>query len=205
MDSQQRTDLLTAYAIERQDDSSALTVAFAISTTGLTYVIAATAFFGDRCNTSGCENLPTWLPLAAPSIAVAFVGFLLLNVTATRMRSVHIQRIEDAIRIPLPTGESEPSFHTDAGLVFRPDRPFEKPRIRLFFAVITTTSYAFIIVALIGFTWVILTAASGPWTVSKYVVAVGYGSIEVAQLVGFVWSLKHERFVYKGSNDQLPH
>jgi hypothetical protein len=197
VDSEQRSHLLAAYAIERQDDASALTVAFAISTTGLTYVIAATAYFSDHCNRSGCKNIPTWLPLAAPSIAVAFVGFLILNVTATRMRSVHIQRLENAIRLLLPDGGVEPSFHTGAGLVFRPDHPLEKPRIRIFFAVITGSSYSFVIVALMGFTWVILATASGPWTLPKYLVATAYGMIEGVQVVGFVWSLNHDRFIYK--------
>jgi len=205
MDTDQRAHLLSAYAIERQDDSSALTVAFAIATTGLTYVIAATAFFGDRCSTSGCKGIPTWLPLVAPAIAVSFVGFLLLNVTATRMRSVHIQRLEHAIKIPLGDGSFEPTFHTDAGLVFRPDRPFERPPIRMFFAVMTFTSYLFVIVALMGFTWVILATASGPWTIGKYVVAGLYGLVEMAQVIGFVWSLNHDRFVYKVRPNPLPH
>jgi hypothetical protein len=54
--------------------------------------------------------------------AIAFVGFLVLNVAASRMRSVHIPRLESVIAIELPGGAKEPWFHTDAGLVYRPAR-----------------------------------------------------------------------------------
>jgi hypothetical protein len=121
------------------------------------------------------------------------------------MRSVHLQRLEDAIRLPMPDGGFEPSFHTDAGLVYRPDHLLEKPRIRIFFALITDSSYALIIVVLMGFTWVILANASGPWNLAKYLVAVAYGAIETVQVVGFVWSLGHDRFLYKHTSAALPH
>jgi hypothetical protein len=206
LDSDRRTALLAIYAVERQDDSTALTVAFAITTTGLTYVIAATAFFADHCRNSTCDGkIPTWLPLVAPAIAVAFVGFLILNVAATRMRSVHIQRLENAIRISVSSDEIEPSFHTDAGLVYRPDKPFEKPGIRAVFAVVTIVSYVVIMLTLMGFTWFIFFFASGPWTIPKYVAAVGYGVFELVQIVGFAWPLRHERFVYERPENALPH
>jgi hypothetical protein len=197
---------LAAYTIERQDDSSALTVAFAITTTGLTYVIAAAAYFRDNCTSDRCTKIPTWLPLVAPAIAVAFVGFLVLNVAATRMRSLHIQRLEHTIKIKLPSGFYEPSFHTDAGLVYRPDKPLEKPRIRLVFAVITMASYGIIMLALIAFTWYILFAASGKWSTPKYLVAGVYGIVELLEIVGFAWPLFHPRFVYRRPDrDDLPH
>jgi hypothetical protein len=205
MDSEERNQLLAAYAVERQDDSTALTVAFAIAATGLTYVLAATAYFSEHCDRSRCRGIPTWLPLAAPSIAVAFMGFLVLNVAASRMRSIHIQRLENAIRLQLPCGQFEPSFHTDAGLVYRPDNPLERPRIRMVFAAITSVSYATLLLTLIGFTWVILISTSGPWTLPKYWAAAVYGVLEVVQILGFVWPLFHERFVYKRPQPALPH
>ena len=205
MGSSDRADLVAIYAVERQDDSNALTVAFAITTTGLTYVIAATAYFRDHCNGSGCHGIPTWLPLLAPAVAASFVGFLVLNVAATRMRSIHIQRLEKAISIPVPDGGSEPSFHTDAGLVLRPDKPHESPRIRLVFAAITMVSYTIIMLTLIGFTWYIFFAASGPWNITKILVAIGYGAYELLQVVAFGWPIIHDRFKYHRPFIDLPH
>ncbi len=196
--------LLSVYAVERQDDANALTVAFAITTTGLTYVIAATAYFSDKCDAARCVGIPQWLALTAPSVAVAFVGFLVLNVAASRMRSLHIQRLENEIRLPLQSGHVEPSFHTDAGLVFRPEAPLEPPRIRVVFAIIGVSSYIIIMLALIGFTWVILATASGPWTIWKYIAASGYGVVEFAQILGFAWPLVHPRFAGRAV-PSLPH
>jgi hypothetical protein len=153
-----------------------LTVAFAITTTALTYVIAALAYFAGQCGPSHCQrSTPVWLPLAAPAIAITFVGFLVLNVAASRMRSVHLQRLENQIRIPVTQGWVAPSFHTDAGLVYRPDRLMEAPPIRLVFGAITFICYPIIIIALMGFTWVILIHMSGPWTGWKTLVAALYG------------------------------
>jgi hypothetical protein len=182
------------YTAERQDDQGALVVAFAIVTTGLTYVIAATPFFLDHCTGAECKNLPVWLQLIAPAVPVSFVGFLVLNVAATRMRSVHLQRLEAELQIRLKDGNYEPRFHTDAGLVYRPDQPLRKPRIGLVFAAITFASYGAVLLVLFGFTWIAL--APGPWTALKTVVAVGYGAIEAVELAGFCWPLVHPNFTY---------
>ncbi|MBO0881848.1 MAG: hypothetical protein J2P17_16210, partial [Mycobacterium sp.] len=193
------------YAVERQDDSNALTTAFAITTTGLTYVIAATAYLRDHCDGHGCKGVPSWLPLVAPAVAAAFVGFLVLNVAATRMRSVHIQRLEKAIAIPVQGRWTEPSFHTDAGLVYRPEKLFESPMIRPIFALISVASYGVIMLTLVGFTWYVLFAASGPWTVPKCVVACAYGAYETLQVAAFAWPLFHPRFTYRRPPIDLPH
>jgi hypothetical protein len=206
MTPEQRDDLLAVYAVERQDDSNALTVAFAITTTALTYVIAATAYFAAHCGRASCdEKTPVWLPLAAPSIAITFVGFLVLNVAASRMRSVHLQRIENHIRIPLPRGYYAPSFHSDAGLIYRPDHPGDKPRIRWIFAGIAWICYPLIIAALMGFTWVILIYMSGSWTVGKTVVSIVYGIFELIEALGFLVPLLHQRFKYVLPAKPLPH
>jgi hypothetical protein len=200
MDQANRDHLLAVYGVERQDDASALTAAFAMATTGLTYVIAATAFLTEDCDRRGCETIPLWFPLAAPALAIAFMGFLILNVAASRMRSIHLQRLEGMIRIPV-AGGVEPSFHSDAGLVYRPDNLRRKPRIRLYFALISWTSYGFVVLTLVGFTAVILVAASGPWTPVKMIVAVAYGLIIFGQIAGFAWSLNHSRFKLPPSPD----
>jgi hypothetical protein len=205
MDAPTRSELLAAYAIERQDDSTALAVAFAITTTCLTYVIAATAFFTDHCQSLKCDGkIPAWLPLVAPAVAISFVGFLVLNVAASRMRSVHLQRLEAMILLPVRDGRFEPSFHSDAGLIYRPDRPLAAPRIRLVFATITVASYVVIMSGLMGFTWYIFFFASGPWTVTKYAVGAIYGLLEIVEVIGFAWPLTHRRFVYERPGGLLP-
>jgi hypothetical protein len=61
-----------------------------------------------------------------------------LNVAATRIRSIHLQCLEAALKIPLPDGHTIPQFHTDAGIVYRPDNIVQKPRVRIIFALITS-------------------------------------------------------------------
>jgi hypothetical protein len=191
--------LFSVYAVERQDDQNAIVVAFAIATTGLTYVIAAVAYLNERCDHSGCTNLPVWVQLFAPAVAVVFVGFLVLNVAATRMRSIHLQRLEAALKIALPTGKEAPQFHTDAGIVWRPDRLLDKPHVRVLFAVITFVAYGIVNLVMIGFTWVAL--APGPWMRLKIVFAIAYGVIEFVEILGFAAPLGHPRFRYEGSRE----
>jgi len=188
--------LFSVYAAERQDDQNALTVAFAIATAGLTYVIAVTAYLSDHCGPRGCGKLPQVVQLLSPLVAVIFVGFMVLNVAATRMRSVHLQRLEAKLKIPLGDGKAAPQFHTDSGLVFRPERLTQKPHVRLLFAVITFIAYGSVMVILMSFTYTAL--VRGPWTAPKKACAIAYGVIESVELAGFVAPLKHERFVYEG-------
>lgn len=195
MTEEQLDRLFEVYSTERQDDMNALVVAFAIATAGLTYVIAAVAYLNERCDRSGCGTLPVWVQLFAPAIAVVLVGFLVLNVAATRMRSVHIQRLEAALKIPLPSGHAAPQFHTDAGIVYRPDNFLDLPRVRMVFAIITVVSYGIVNLIMIGFTWVVLLI--GPWTGLKIAFAAAYGLIEGIQVLGFVLPLKHRRFRYE--------
>ena len=179
-----------------QDDQNAIVVAFAIATTGLTYVIAAVAYLNQRCGGSGCSSLPVWVQLFAPAVAIVLVGFLVLNVAATRMRSVHLQRLEAALKIPLPAGKAAPQFHTDAGIVWRPDHLMEKPHVRVVFAMITFVAYGIVNLIMIGFTWVAL--VPGPWTRLKIAFAAAYGVIELIEILGFAAPLVHGRFRYEG-------
>jgi len=197
---EQTDHLFSVYAVERQDDQNAIVVAFAIATTGLTYVIAATAYLNQRCGHSGCPGLPVWVQLFAPAIAVVLVGFLVLNVAATRMRSVHLQRLEAVLKIPLPAGQAAPQFHTDAGIVWRPDHLLDKPHVRLVFAAITFTSYGIVNLIMIGFTWAAL--LPGPWTRLKIAFAAAYGVIEFIEILGFAAPLGHERFRYEGAPEE---
>jgi hypothetical protein len=206
-----RTSLLAVYAAERADDACATTVAFAIATAGVTYVIAASAFLPSQCGPGHCKaGFPSWLAMTAPLIAITFVGFLVLNVAATRMRSVHLQRIEDELRIPFSSATSEVagSFHSDAGLVYRPENLRERPRIRLVFAAITFVSYGTIIIVLYAFTAFVLVRVSGPWTWLKTIFAVLYGVVEILLALGFILPLSHPRFKYlhpAGGTQRLPH
>jgi hypothetical protein len=189
--------LFEVYSAERQDDMNALVVAFAIATAGLTYIIAAVAYLGERCNHLGCGDLPTWIQLSAPAVTVVLVGFLVLNVAATRIRSVHLHRLEAALKIPLPSGHAEPQFHTDAGIVYRPDNFMQHPRVRMIFALITFISYGIVNLIMIGFTVAVLII--GPWTGLKIGVAAAYGLMEGIEVLGFLAPLVHSRFRYDPS------
>jgi hypothetical protein len=169
-------------------------VAFAIATAGLTYVIAAVAYFAENCKDVDCAGVPEWIRFSAPAVTVVLVGFLVLNVAATRIRSIHLQRLEAALKIPLPDGHTTPQFHTDAGIVYRPDNIMQKPRVRIIFALITFISYGIVNLIMIGFTVAVL--AIGPLTRIKIIVASIYGVIESIEVLGFVVPLLHSRFRY---------
>jgi hypothetical protein len=192
--SEQIDHLFAVYAVERQDDQSALTVAFAIATAGMTYVIAGTAYLGDHCSRSGCR-LPAWIQLMAPIIPISLVGFLALNVAGSRMRSVHLQRLEETLQIPLPNGGFAPQFHTDAGLIFRPDHMSREPRIRIIFGLITFVAYGALGLITVGFTWVAL--IYGGWGPLKTAIAAIYGFAELVELLGVAAPLTHPRFRYR--------
>jgi hypothetical protein len=131
----------------------------------------------------------------APIIPISLVGFLVLNVAGSRMRSVHLQRLERALQIPLPDGGFAPQFHTDAGLIFRPDGLLGKPRIRVVFGVITFVAYGTLGLVTIGFTWVAL--IYGEWGPLKIAVAAIYGFAELVELLGVAAPLTHPRFRYR--------
>lgn len=196
--------LFSVYAAERQDDQNSLVVAFAIATAGLTYIIAAAAFLVENCDRFGCSKLPSWVQLLAPSIAIIFFGFLVLNVAATRLRSVHLQRLEEELEISLPkTGGKAPRFHTESGIVYRPDRPFSEPHERLVFAAVSYISYGLATLILISFTWVVLVV--GPWTAWKKGVAALYGFFEVIEIVGLLVPLRSSHFLYNDPSDTRNH
>jgi hypothetical protein len=189
--------LFEVYSAERQDDMNALVVAFAIATAGLTYIIAAVAYLADRCNHLGCGDLPELIQLSAPAVTVVLVGFLVLNVAATRIRSVHLHRLEATLKIPLPSGHAAPQFHTDAGIVYRPDNFMQQPHVRMIFALITFISYGIVNLIMVGFTVAVL--AIGPWTGLKIAVAAAYGLMEGIEVLGFLVPLVHPRFRYDPS------
>jgi hypothetical protein len=183
--------LFSLYAVERQDDQSALVVAFAITTAGITYVIAAAAYLSEHCDRMRC-TVPLPMQLAAPAIPLALFGFLVLNVAATRIRSVHLQRLETTLKIKLPSGRETPQFHTEAGMVYRPDNLTAKPRIRLVFAAVTFISYGVVAMILVGFTWAVL--LPGPWGATKTTTATAYALLESIEILGFVAPLWHRSF-----------
>jgi hypothetical protein len=180
--------LFSVYEAERQDDQNGLVTAFAIATAGITYVVIGTAYIQDHYH----SNLPSWIQFLAPAIPVALFGFLVLNVAATRMRSVHLQRLEAALSIRLPDGSEEPSFHTDSGIVFRPDNLLEVPHVRIIFGLVTFLSYGIIGLTLTGFTWIAL--LPGPWQGGKIIAAAIYGVAETIEVAGMAAPLFHPRF-----------
>ena len=199
MDKQEQ--LLAIYTAERQDDQNSLTVAFAIATAGITYVTIGAAYLNDHCGSKGCSGgVPGWTPLLAPLIPIALFGFLTLNLAASRMRSVHLQRLEYALQIPLIKDQelpTAPSFHTDAGLVYRAMDNMDRPWFtRILFIGVTFITYPIIYGALLGFTFVALRDASASTlkTTAIYVYAV----ITVIEGLAILMCLMGERFKYKG-------
>jgi hypothetical protein len=141
----------------------------------------------DPCSGKSCSlksGHPDLILLVAPVIPLALAAFMALNLAATRLRSVHLQRLEYALQVSLSevhSSPTEPSFHTDAGLVFRPMDRLDKPYgARTLFAAVTFLAYVPILAALLGFTWfsVFHIASSGIRTgaIWGYGIAEGVGS-----------------------------
>ncbi len=197
----EREQLVAVYAAERQDDQNSLTIAFAIATAGITYVTIGAAYLNDHCGGKGCiGGIPGWTPVLAPLIPMALFGFLTLNLAATRMRSVHLQHLEHLLQIPLIKGQeppTEPSFHTDAGLVYRAMDNMEKPWFtRILFIGVTFITYPIVYGTLLGFTFIALrdAQASTLKTIAIYV----YAAITVIEGLAILMCLIGERFKYKG-------
>ncbi|MFI5887670.1 hypothetical protein [Streptomyces sp. NPDC051554] len=198
--------LTTVYAMERQDDQYALVIALAIITVVITYIVTASAYLGTACTNRGCTGLAhSHLQLLIPVLPVALTAVLTLNVAASRMRSVHLQRLEEALRIDLPTGGAAPTFHTQSGLVFRPDQKEfypeagtgdrcrgSYPKVGYLFTIITFMAYPPILVILAGFTFGAITP--GGWDAWKYLAAVLYGVATTAELAGFVITMVDSHF-----------
>jgi len=186
-------DLLKVYAIERQDDSTALVLAFTMATAGFTYMIAAFVFI------DGSDHHSTAVfRLLAPLIPTAVAGFLTLNTAATLMRSVHLQHIEAHLRPSMPIA----TFHTDAKLVWSPEEIdfkhpktlWDPPRIRHAFTAITFAVYGIVYLAVAGFTADMIYYS--PWTRWKVVAAALYGAVDVAIFIGVTVPLFNPRFQY---------
>jgi len=202
MDEKERREhLLAVYATERQDDQNSLTIAFAIATAGITYVTIGSAYLNDHCGSRGCSGgIPGWTPLLAPLIPMALFGFLTLNVAATRMRSVHLQRLEKALAIPLLRDQelpTAPSFHTDAGLVYRAMDNMDRPWFtRILFIGVSLITYPIVYGTLLGFSFIALHDA--PASTMKTIFIYAYAIITVIEGSALLMCLIGERFKYKG-------
>ena len=203
MRNEDRGYLFSVYAAERQDDQNALVIAFAIATAGITYVTLGVAYINDHCGVKGCMLKgahPDLILLIAPVIPLALSAFMALNLAATRLRSVHLQRLEYALQISLSDthrSPTAPSFHTDAGLIYRPMDRLDKPYgARALFTVVTFLAYVPILATLLGFTWfaVLHIASSGIKTGAIW----GYGIAEAVEVMALFRSLGGSRFKYTG-------
>lgn len=203
MRKEDRDYLFSVYASERQDDQNALVIAFAIATAGITYVTLGIAYINDHCGSKGCAlkgGHPDLMLTIAPVIPLALAAFMALNLAATRLRSVHLQRLEHALQIPLFDGHGSPtvpSFHTDAGLVYRPLDRLDKPYgARALFAAVTIMAYVPILATLLGFTWfaILHIASSSVRTGAIWV----YGLAEGIEVMALLRSLGGSRFKYTG-------
>ena len=199
-----REYLFSVYSAERQDDQNALVTAFAIATAGITYVALGVAYINDHCNSKGCTvsgGLSNLVLLTAPVIPLALAAFLALNLAASRIRSVHLQRLEYALQVPLYNvhdSPTAPSFHTDAGLVYRPlDRLGDRPYgARALFAAVTVMAYVPILATLLGFTWIAVLHI--PAGTMRAAAIWGYGLAEGIEVMALLRSLGGSRFTYTG-------
>lgn len=196
-------ELLGVYAVERQDDASALALAFTTATAGFTYMIAAVLFIprfyaphqcftNATCNCSlkgkSCDLL-SWLHFGIPSVPIIIMGFLVLGTAATRLRSVHLQRLEKVLAKDM---NPAPSFHTDSGIVWRAaDHLFKPPRVRVVFAIIAMLMYAVLYASIILFTIVMTTFGHGE---SRYWWEAIYLTVETLFLAGLVVPLFDPHF-----------
>lgn len=194
-----RQRLMATYQIDRQDDQVALQVAFAIVAAALTYILVVAAYLLDHCGKSGkCDaEAPAVLRYLSPAVTVAFVGFLVLNVSATRMRSVALQHLEKvlALKLSVSMDKMAPHLHTDYGLVYRPDykkQGIKGEWVKHIYAAVTMIAYGAIYVILFGFTWLAL--YWGPRNCLKTTVIIGYAVIEAVLLAGLVVSLFNPLF-----------
>ncbi|MGH3220682.1 MAG: hypothetical protein ACRDPY_18620 [Streptosporangiaceae bacterium] len=184
-------DLLKVYAIERQDDSTGLVLAFTMATAAFTYMIAAFVFV-DGNHTTIAEFL------LAPLVPTAVACFMTLNTDATLIRSVHLQRLEADLRHSVPCA----TFHTDSGLVWRAAKVdfkdlrklWRPPRISLAFTVLIFVAYGIIYLAVTGFTAYMIYRA--PWSNWTIVAAVAYGLVDVVLAFAVLVPLGHPRFQY---------
>jgi hypothetical protein len=214
MTPEERAELLSVYTTERQDDHSALLLGFTMATAAFTYMIAAIVYvynlyYNNRCASPHptsplCDKLPL-IQFVAPVIPVAVVGYLALNTAAARMRSVHLQHLEAALRKPLPNDKQfcVPQFHTDAGVVWRPDSPWRRNRgAHAVFTFISIVVYGLINGGVLLFTWFVL--AVGRPTGQKVLVRILYGIVEGIEMLGFLLPLRLKRFRYSPSQDAGP-
>lgn len=192
-------DLLKVYAVERQDDSTALVLGFSMATAAFTYMIAAFVFID-----GSDQHSTATFRLLAPLVPTAVAGFLTLNTAATLIRSVHLQHIEALLRPSVPTA----TFHTEAGLVWRPEpidfkhlkTLWQPPLIRHAFTTITFAVYGIVYLAMAGFTANMIYFS--PWTRWKVVAAALYGIAQIAIFLGLAVPLFHPRFQYKAASAQ---
>jgi hypothetical protein len=182
-------DLLKVYAIERQDDSTALVLAFSMATAAFTYMIAALVFIDGH-------HAATAQILLAPLVPTAVACFLTLNTDATLLRSVHLQHLEACLHQSVPSA----NFHTDSGIVWRAAQIdfknlrtlWKRPHLRLAFTVITIAAYGIIYLAMAGFTAYMIDYA--PTTIWTYVAAISYGLVFIALAGAVLGPLKDPRF-----------
>ena len=187
--------LLSIYAIERQSDENAFSVAFAITTAGLTYVLAVTAYMSDRCTVRGCGTLSPNIQVFVPAITYAFTSALMINLATSRLRSAHLLRLEELIQRRLPSAlVGFDLYHTDARVMYRRGtRGHRAPR--MVFPIVNNVSYAVIFVTLFGFSAFVL--AFGPFDLRKIVASVLYGVLLVFQVAAYALSNWHPMFAWK--------
>jgi hypothetical protein len=195
--------LLHVYAIERQDDTNALVLAFTAVTAAFTYMIAAAVYVYGHCTASQCD--PRWSHLLAPLVPICILGFLTLSTAATRMRSVHIQRLEaDIASLAQADGQQNskvpglkaPLFHTDAGIVWRPDSGAKPGWIRLIFTLVTGVVYGIVYLGAVAFTVFMIRRGPGDW---RLLAIICYAIVAVIVGLGLFVPLVNKRFRHPAS------
>jgi hypothetical protein len=207
---EQRALLLQVYTIERQDNQTSQTVAFAILAAALTYVVASAAFFISHCNSIACTGVSPLVQLASPLIPLALLSFLVLSVAATLMRAKHVRKLEELLGLEAETGVVFPSFHRDSATIYEPHfdrliRELKKPGQagdrkslikryvpQVIYMPLTITTYVPMLLIALGYTIAVL--HPGAWTWDKWVAFIVYLLILTAQVAGIILPLGHARF-----------
>jgi hypothetical protein len=212
---EERALLLQVYTIERQDNQTSQTVAFAIIAAALTYVVASAAFFVGHCNSVNCGNVPPAVQLASPLIPLALLSFLVLSVVATILRAKHVRKLEELLGLEVGIGIVLPSFHRDSSDIYElksyrltahmhdlrhiRSRKFHlrqalvhRDALQLIYVPLTLTTYVPMVLIALGYTIAVL--IPGSWTWDKWFALIVYLFVLAMQIAGMLLPLFHPRF-----------
>jgi hypothetical protein len=194
LSSYERQQLISVYAIERQDDQQSVIMMIAMLTIGITYVITGTAFLLSHYNRGVLVGIPQWAQLAAPTVTTGIFGFLVVNNASSCVRARHLIRLEHLLKLnvdkadPDKLGSFLPSFRTSTSFIFEP----KAKGAELVFLITLLTNYSLCAIVAFGFTALCLVI--GPWGFWKIFATIVYVTLNFVELVGLVLPRFSSRF-----------